>query len=155
MSLAVLTPDELEALSHWSIGKPVKAELPRDGTVNRTVLLETSTGSYVLRRCKKDKQAKDLQQECAVINYVLERGLPALAPILLPEGLPYLTLKHRLFILFPKAKGQQIARASLNLKQLQAMGEYLARLTLALDDYPTEGIFRSPSFDIEHIIKII
>jgi hypothetical protein len=38
---SVLTPGELEALSHWSMGELGQAELPRDGSVNRTVSLET------------------------------------------------------------------------------------------------------------------
>lgn len=142
MSLSVLTPDELEALSCWSIGELREAALPRDGSVNRTVLLETSTASYALRTCRKSKQVKDLQNECAMIQYVAQQGLPALAPVLLPNGLPYLNLNQQLYILFPKATGQQIARASLGAKQLQEMGKCLAQLTLALEHYPTRDIYR-------------
>jgi homoserine kinase type II len=154
MSLAVLTPDEIKALSHWSIGELKEAVLPRGGTVNRTVLLETSTGSYVLRVCRKNKQGKDLQLECEVINHVLKRGLPALSPLLLPDSLPYLNLNQQLYLLFPKATGRQIARTSLSAKQLGAMGEGLARLTLALEDYPTNGIFRRTfKFDVDNTLE--
>jgi Ser/Thr protein kinase RdoA (MazF antagonist) len=154
MSLSVLTSDELEALLYWSIGELEKAELPRDGSVNRTVLLETSTGSYALRTCRKTKQVKDLQKECVVIEYIVQQGLPALAPVLLHNGLPYLTLNHQLYILFPKAKGKQRARASLNAKQLRAIGECLAGLTVALADYPTDDIYRRTfQFDIDKTLE--
>jgi hypothetical protein len=60
MSLDVLTSDELGALSYWPLGS-LEATLPRDGTVNRTVLLKTPKGSYALRVCRKDKELKQLQ----------------------------------------------------------------------------------------------
>jgi homoserine kinase type II len=142
MSLAVLTHGEREALSHWSIGSLERAALPKDGSVNRTVLLETSKGSYALRVCRETKTTREIEQECEVIGFVTTFGLPALAPIHLPNGLPFLTVNHQHYLLFSKARGLQTPRNSLEPWQLQAMGTCLARLTLALTNYPTEGIYR-------------
>ncbi|MGL4608332.1 MAG: phosphotransferase enzyme family protein [Trueperaceae bacterium] len=149
MSYTILTAEELSALSYWSIGTVQRAELPRDGTVNQTVLLETSRGSYALRTCQPTKQIEAVEKEYEVLEYVVRQGLPAIAPIALPNGLPYLNFGGRLYLLFPKAKGQQIPRAFLEKAQLESMGKWLAKLTLALTHYPTDGIFkRNFQFDV-------
>jgi homoserine kinase type II len=154
MSLAVLTTDELGALSYWPLGSLGRATLPRDGTVNRTVLLKTPKGSYALRVCRKDKQLEQVQHECAVTQHVLQKGLPVLPPVPLPNGLPYLNFKQRFYLLFPAATGQQISRALLSQHHLCAMGKCLARLTLALADYPTTGIYRRTfQFDLNKTLE--
>jgi homoserine kinase type II len=150
MSLSILTPFELEALSHWNIGSILNAELAKTGSVNRTILLETSKGSCALRACRKTKTARDVQQECDVIRFVTTLGLPALAPLHLPDDLPFLTLQNRHFLLFPKAVGSQTPRVLLEPWQLQALGKCLADLTLALENYPTRDIHqRTFQFNLE------
>jgi homoserine kinase type II len=142
MASAVLTENELEALSHWSVGSIAKAELAESGTINRTILLETITGLYALRVCRATKTTQAAQQECDVIKFVAQQGLPALAPIDLPNGEPFLILNHQHYLLFPKARGLQTARPLLKPWQLEKMGECLAHLTLALEDYSTRDIYR-------------
>ena len=148
--MAILTDLELEALSYWTIGPILEAELATTGSVNRTILLETATKAYALRVCRPKKTKQVLQQECDVIDAVVASGLPALAPLHLSNGLPFLTLDNQHFLLFPKAEGLQTPRALLEPWQLWALGKCLADLTLTLENYPTRDIHqRTFQFDLE------
>jgi len=96
----------------WDVGDVTEARAPDAGTVNQTVLLTTSRGQFVLRGYRHHDR-EPVEREHAVIAYVRERGLPAVAPIPLPGGDTIRECDGRFYALFPWAPGQQVPRAAL------------------------------------------
>jgi homoserine kinase type II len=125
------------------VGAIAAAAEPATGTVNRTVLLTTARGRFVLRGYRHRDRAP-IDREHALIAYAAARGVPAVAPLPLPGGGTVLERAGRFFALFPWAAGRQVARADVGSAEAAAMGTALGQLHLALRGFPPAGLSRRP-----------
>ena len=127
---------ELQELVHeWGVGALLAARLPDRGTINRTVLLTTQQGRFVLRGYRHTELAP-IAREHAAIAHVCARGLPAVAPLPLTRGGAVHERGGRYYSLFPWAPGRQLRRENVGPAAAAAMGACLARLHVALSDFP-------------------
>ncbi|MDX2003802.1 MAG: phosphotransferase [Meiothermus sp.] len=141
-----LTAAEFEVISRWEVGEVLSARVSGQGAVNHTVLLEAEHGAYALRAYRPDKRREEVELEHRMIFHAWMKGICAVPPLALPEGGTYLEHQGRFYALFAKAPGFQVARDALTAEHMTLMGQFLARLNLALADFPTEGLYRR-SFD--------
>jgi len=131
----MLSPEDHAALSSWRLGPVLGATVPATGTVNRTVLVETRGGAYALRAYRRPDRAR-VAWEHAAIAWAGARDVPVCLPIPLPDGGTVLERDGRLFALFPRAAGRQVARGNLRVREVSAAGRCLARIHLAFADFP-------------------
>ncbi len=131
-----MNPD-LGLLAAWQVGTVQSAYIPDTGTINRTLVADTITGRFVLR-CYRHIERAPIEREHAAIAYARDHGIPAVAPLALPNGEMILLHDGRFYALFPHAPGAQIAGADLSADQLAAMGACLAALHAALADFPLQ-----------------
>jgi homoserine kinase type II len=135
MCSTTFVPEELDLLSAWRIGAVHSISTPATGTINRTLLVDAASSSYVLRAYRHAKRAP-VEREHAMIGHVRTHGLPAVAPIALPSGATILEREGRFYALFPRAPGRQLVRGQLTKGDFAAMGAFLARTHQALRDVP-------------------
>jgi homoserine kinase type II len=119
----------------WRIGPVLAAATPDSGTINRTLLVETAAGRFVLR-AYRHAERQPVEREHAVIAHVCRHGLPAVAPLPLPGGGTILAREGRFYALFPHAPGAQVRRGQLAEREFAAMGACLAALHQALRSCP-------------------
>jgi homoserine kinase type II len=136
-----LVIDDLNMLTAWHVGEVRSVSMPSTGTINRTLLFETASGSYVLRGYRHAERAP-VEREHAAIAHARARGIPAVAPLPLPSGGTILDRGGRFYALFPRADGTHVVRAALTPAHIAAMGGFLARLHVALADVPLETAAR-------------
>ncbi|HET9223528.1 MAG TPA: phosphotransferase [Roseiflexaceae bacterium] len=147
-----LNDSDRDVLDAWGIGPVVAARAPANGTINRTLLLDTPHASYALRAYRHPERAP-VEREHAVIAYACARGLPAVAPLALPDGATILEREGRFYALFPRAPGSQFEPDALGAAELVAMGRCLAALHRGLRDYPAERARRrSFAVDGDHVL---
>ncbi|HJZ49424.1 MAG TPA: phosphotransferase [Roseiflexaceae bacterium] len=89
-------------LRAWKIGAVHAISTPDYGTINRTLVVESAAGSYVLRAYRHAERAP-VEREHAAIAFACAHGLPAVAPIGLPGGATILDRHGRYYALFPRA----------------------------------------------------
>lgn len=131
---------EQEQLLHaWNIG-PIKAIIPAtSGSINQTLLVTAVTGNYALRVYRHPERQR-VEDEHAIINYARAHGIPAIAPVSLPDGSAVLEQAGRFYSLFPFASGRQISGNHLTQIEWTAMGICLAQLHKVLHDFPHAGV---------------
>jgi homoserine kinase type II len=132
-----------EILGAWPIGEVMSLREPGAGSINQTLLVAAASGRYALRAYRSPERAW-VEREHAIIAFVRAAGLPAVAPLPLPGDDTIFERGGRCFALFPHAPGRQLARHELQEAEVAAMGSFLARLHLALADYPTERVQARP-----------
>lgn len=135
------TRDLVGILAAWGIGDVWSAQVPATGTINRTLLVTTGTGKYAVRAYQHADRRR-AEAEHAIIAYARAAGVPAVAPLPLPDGATILTREGRHYALFPWATGTQLARGELGEREGAAMGRALARLHRALGGYPRERVWQ-------------
>jgi Ser/Thr protein kinase RdoA (MazF antagonist) len=133
--------DDLGALAAWDVGEVRSVSMPGTGTINRTLLVETASGSYVLRGYRHADRAP-VTREHAAIAHARARGIPAVAPLPLPSSGTILDRGGRFYALFPPADGTHVVRAALTPAHIATMGGFLAQLHAALADVPLETAAR-------------
>lgn len=133
---------DLSALCRtWNLPPILSTWIPETGTIHQTLLFKTATKSYALRAYRYTPSERGrIEIEHALIAYVKARGLPALAPLPLPDGATILEQDGHFYALFPFAPGYQTLRGHLTLSEIQAMGSFLGKLHQALRDYPHERV---------------
>ena len=128
-----ITEEERDVLSEWPLGRILSAVVPLTGTVNRTLLVQAERGEFVLRVSSRARERVEWEQECIV--FASAQGVPVCLPIPASSG-TILERRGLFFALFPRASGEQIARADLRAEHAQAAGECLARIHAALETLP-------------------
>lgn len=125
----------------WGLPPILSTRTPETGTIHRTFLLKTVSGSYALRAYRYTAPERGrIEREHALITYVQARSLPAIAPLPLPRGGSILEQDGHFYALFPFAPGHQTPRGHLTLDETQAMGNFLGKLHQVLHDYPHEQV---------------
>ena len=85
---------DLALLGAWETGAVLSAHAPATGTINRTLLIETTSGGFVLR-CYRHAERTPVEREHAAIAFARDRGIPAVAPVALPNGEAWLASVER------------------------------------------------------------
>src|SRR4029450_4931130 len=98
--------DDLAVLEVWHIGPVQASSTPDSGTINRTLLVETAAGRFVLRGYRHADRTL-VEREDAGIAHGCSHGLPAVAPLPLPGGGTILERGGRFYALFLHAPGTQ------------------------------------------------
>jgi Ser/Thr protein kinase RdoA (MazF antagonist) len=136
-----------QLLAAWGVGPLLRATEPASGSINATLLVQTPRGAYALRASLGAEPAA-IAREHAVIAYAANRGVPAVAPLPLPDGNTMLEQGGSHYALFPLARGAQRQREELTQSDAAAMGRCLAELHTALADAPAH-LVRVRSFAID------
>ena len=131
-----ITEDECDTLGAWRLGPIISAYVPATGTVNRTIIVHTSNGPFVLRISSRERLRVEWEHAC--IFHAADQGLPVCHPVSLPDGHTILERGGKFFTLFPMALGQQLARGELNAQHAQAAGECLARIHVCFQSLPPD-----------------
>lgn len=139
-----------ELCQAWNLAPVLATRTPEMGTIHQTLLLETASGNYALRtyRYACEKRWR-VEAEHALIAYACSQGLPAIAPLPLPNGDTIMEYDGRIHALFPFACGYQARRGRITSGETAAMGAFLAQLQHALHDYPKDRTALR-SFTIDH-----
>jgi Ser/Thr protein kinase RdoA (MazF antagonist) len=124
-------------LSAWHIGPVLATGTPTHGTINRTLLVDSGSGEYMLRAYRHAEQAP-IGREHALIAHAIAHGLPAVAPLPLPGGATILEREGRFYALFPRAPGAQIEHCAITAEHHMAMGAFLAHVHIALRGFSIE-----------------
>jgi len=147
MSKALMSIQDRHALSFWDLGTALSAAVPASGTVNRTVLLQTSAGAFVLRISCRESWRVAWEHEC--IAWAADHGLPVCRPIPLPGGGTILERSGVFYALFPFALGRQVMRTELSTEHARAAGSCLARIHIAFQTFPAERT-RTKNLSVDH-----
>lgn len=123
-------------LASFSVGDVTRSLSPATGAVNRTVLVEASTGIFVLR-CSRRERTR-VEWEHAAIAWAADRGAPVCRPIPLPSGETIAERSGTFYALFPFAPGRQIPRADLQPSHARMAGACLARLHDVFASFPMD-----------------
>ncbi|WP_188895152.1 phosphotransferase enzyme family protein [Microlunatus endophyticus] len=123
------------ALRHWNLEPVTGVERATSGVMNQTYLVSTAQRRLVLRRHRRSVR-DEVEFEHAVIAHARARGIPAPAAISTPDGEAIVDHDGAFHSLFAFARGQQVSRGELTAPHARSMGEMLARLDLALADFP-------------------
>lgn len=125
-------------LQKWNL--PVNCQIHEipDGAVNRVYRIKAADENYYLRVYKSTEPAT-LIKEHALIDCVVQAGIPAPRPLETKNGERYVIHQGKIAALYTEAKGQQIKRADLRLRHAVAAGSMLARIHQATRDFPNHG----------------
>lgn len=134
------TPDTIMestagALQHWDL-EPVLTVVPAtSGTMNETFLVTTDRRRLVLRKHRRT-QRDQITFEHAVIAHARNKQIPTPALVTTADGTAVVQHAGSFFSLFSFARGDQLPRGRLTRAHARSMGMMLARLDLALADFP-------------------
>lgn len=135
MAVYTKVDDEtLEAfLSEYSLGKARAFKGIAEGVENSNYYLETETGRYILTLFERRADPEDLPYFMAVKQHLAAKGFPCPAPIAARNGEVLRTLEGRPAVIVSFLDGLSPNRPTP--AQCRSMGENLARMHLALDDF--------------------
>ncbi|MGN6810656.1 MAG: phosphotransferase [Thermomicrobiales bacterium] len=139
---AQVAAEHTALLTAWNIGPLRACTIPESGTLNDTLLVTAERSRFVLRGYRRHGERAAVAREHAVIAHARARGVPAVAPLPLPNGDTILERDGRCYALFPFAPGYQVRRAALGPAEAAAMGACLSHLHQALRDFPQAGLER-------------
>jgi homoserine kinase type II len=126
-------------LAAWNLGEVRSSIMPATGTIHQTLLLQTTTGDYVLRAyCYRDRRR--VESEHSLITHVRQHGLPAVAPLPSRHGTTTLEQAGHFYAVFPRASGRQLDRQEFGPTEMAAMGRCLAILHRALASFPHDRV---------------
>lgn len=142
-------------LTAWQVGTVLAVHVPLTGSINATLLVQTSTGQYALRAYLRADRAS-IAREHRLISHATRRGVLAVAPLPERDGATLLEQDGQRYALFPAAQGYQRSRAELASADAAAMGRCLAELHTALADAPPRlARLRSFSCDRDATLAMI
>lgn len=129
------TDDIGRVLQRWALEPVLSVERATSGSMNETFLITTAQRQVVLRRHRRPHR-EQVEFEHRVIAHARGNGIPAPAAIPTPQGEVIIDHEVTFYSLFTFARGRQIARSQLTAPHARSMGRMLARLDLALADFP-------------------
>lgn len=138
--------DELRAA--WGIAEPSSRWHIIRGINNRTQVLETSSGNYILRAYSSDRSPKHIRYELDTLVKLQEKNLGFQIPAPIPTrmGELFAVFSGVIFTLSSLISGSLPQDA--NLEQSQAAGRTLAELVKTLADLQVEVTEQSAPFPV-------
>lgn len=136
-----LVIDPSDICRAWDLPPILSSVQAETGTIHRTFLLKTAMKNYALRAYRYNAEDRwRIVYEHDLIAYVRAHDLPAITPVLLPNGETILEHEGRFYALYPFAQGYQVARGYLGIEEITAMGTFLGQLHHILRSYPHERV---------------
>ena len=126
-------------LDAWDLGDVMSSMMPATGSIHQTLLLQTTTGDYVLRAYRR-RDRRRVESEHSLITYVRQHGVPAVAPLPSRRGTTILEQAGHFYAVFPRASGRQFDRQEFGPTEIAAMGRCLAILHRALASFPHDRV---------------
>ena len=103
--------------------------------MNETFIVTTRQRRVVLRRHRR-RERRQVEHEHEVIGHARRNGIPAPAGIPTPDGDLVVEQDGIWYSLFAFAHGSQLDKDELTPARARSMGETLARIHVALEDFP-------------------
>ena len=134
-STAIAVGDLRIITALWGLGEIRQSYKPATGVVNRTAVVETIRGRFVIRRHRRDDLSHVLQEH-AIMAHARSGGVPAPRPVAIPGGESVVRHSGALWSIFEHAHGAQIPRDQVAPSHAHSMGATLAKLHTVLQDFP-------------------
>ncbi|MEZ5997652.1 MAG: homoserine kinase [Hyphomonas sp.] len=136
--MAVYTQVSDEALDaflkEYDLGTPLSFKGIAEGVENSNYYLETSTGRYILTLFEKRVNAADLPFFIGLKQHLAAKGYPCPEPIMGRDGEALRTLEGRPAVIVSFLEG--LSPRKPNVTQCRELGAGMARMHLALADFP-------------------
>jgi homoserine kinase type II len=131
--------DTRTVLDAWNLGDVMSSMTPATGSIHQTLLLQTTTGDYVVRAYRY-RDRRRVESEHSLITYVRQHVLPAVAPLPSRHGTTMLEQAGQFYAVFPRASGRQFDPQEFGPTEIAAMGRCLAILHRALASFPHDRV---------------
>ncbi len=150
MNWQQLRADAEQILSNW-FAQPVASLQPIEGgTLNWNFHVVTNAGDYVLRCHRDNLETERIEGEHALLEWVVERDIPAPAPVPARSGQTLIEGGGHRWSLARRLPGRHVARGALTAAQARALGEMHGRLQSLLASHPeSEDARMTLQWDIE------
>jgi len=122
-------------LESWRLDPVVSVDRATSGTMNETFIVTTEQQRVVLRRHRR-RDRQQVEHEHEVIAHARGHGIPVPAAIPTPRGDLTVDQDGAWYSLFTFAHGRQLDKDELTPARAWAMGATLARIHVALQDFP-------------------
>jgi homoserine kinase type II len=122
------------ALAAYDIGEPLAFKGIAEGVENSNFLLVATTGRYILTLFEKRARPQDLPFFLDLMAHLAAKGFPAPRPVPARDGAALRTIGGKPAVIVTFLSGMSPRRPSA--AQCRALGAGLARLHVALDDFP-------------------
>ncbi|KCZ88365.1 homoserine kinase [Hyphomonas johnsonii] len=136
--MAVYTQVSDEALAafldQYALGRPLAFKGIAEGVENSNYYLETSTGRFILTLFEKRVKAEDLPYFIGLKDHLAAKGFPCPRPVPGKDGQALRHLEGRPAVIITFLDGLSPRRPTT--AQCRALGEGLARMHVALTDFP-------------------
>lgn len=106
------------------------------GTLNLNLRVPTEAGPLFARRYRRELDPERLSYEHAVTNWVAGRGIPAVAPLVSPDGETVVEVSGARWSLFPWVDGRPPIRGKITPSEAIAIGDVHGRIQRALAEHP-------------------
>ncbi|HET9915271.1 MAG TPA: phosphotransferase [Anaerolineales bacterium] len=135
-----------EIRQFWPIPEPWSILPITQGVNNLTQVIQTPSGSYILRAYRRDRPLERIRYELHVLKRLRGKALPFQVPIPIPTmtGELFAVLSETALSLSTRLPGSPPQND--NLAQAYAAGEALAELVAALDQLKVEVTSQVPPF---------
>ncbi len=140
-------------LAHYDLGDVLHAEEVMWGFINRTYLVETTKGMYVLKQCIGHNTLKEIESEYLLVKYLKSHGFPVADIFRHKEeknkGI-FIILDDEMYIISEYIEGSQILFDVIEGPKLVNMAKMLAKFHDIVSKYfPEEGCnFNRPGLDL-------
>ena len=138
---ALRVADEL--LRRFALGPPLHLEVAPGGVLNQNLFARTALGAYFLKGYRY-ADPEPIRREHALIQFVVEAGLPALAPLATAAGETFLRVGGRWWSVFQRLDSAQLVPEALTPAHARELGRTLGRIHSALAGFPEGGVSRFP-----------
>ena len=112
------------------------------GSVNSNYALTTTERGRVFARLYEEQTTEGARAEVALLDWLVERGLPVACALRRPDGEALVDLAGKPLALFPWVEGTIRCQATVTASDTHVVGEALARIHLAGSPRPRPGRFR-------------
>ncbi len=123
-----------EFLSAYDLGAALAFKGIAEGVENSNYYLETELGQFFLTLFEKRVNAAELPYFIGLKQHLAGKGFPCPEPVMGRDGQALRTLEGRPAVIVSFLEGLSPKRP--NVRQCRALGENLARMHLALADFP-------------------
>lgn len=131
----MVLPDAPGLLAAWQLGPIQSLCAPATGSINQIIQVLTERGEFFLR-CYRHSERRRIEDEHAIIAHVIAKGIPAVAPMPVPEGGTIVEHDSRYYALFPRAPGVLASELAIGVPEAWALGAFLAELHRTLHNFP-------------------
>ena len=136
--MAVYTQVSDEALSaflaEYDLGAALSFKGIAEGVENSNYYLKTTSGRYFLTLFERRTKAADLPYFIGLKQHLASKGFPCPEPVMGRDGAALRTLEGRPAVIVTFLEGLSPKRP--NVRQCWSLGENLARMHIALADFP-------------------